>query len=103
MDDKLRDRLRVIPVLCLVFVLGGAFYLISNELIKIEGTSLLVRFIQIIGYFLTSFVFLSTILRLIVGKPLSQIPVRQEKRLLLCVSLLSILLGTVECLLPKLI
>ena len=102
MDDKLRDRLHVIPVLCLVFVFGGAFYLISNELIKIEGTNLLVRSIQIIGYFLTGFAFLSTILRLIVGKPLSQIPVRQEKRLLLCVSLLSILLGTVECLLPKL-
>ena len=88
MNDKLRDRLQVIPVLCLLFVFGGAFYLISNELIKIEGTNLLVRSIQIIGYFLTSFAFLSTILRLIVGKPLSQIPVRQEKRLLLCVSLL---------------
>lgn len=103
MDDKLRDRLQVIPVLCLLFVFGGAFYLISNELIKIERTNLLIRSIQIVGYFLTSFAFLSTILRLIVGKPLSKIPVRQEKRLLLCVSLLSLLLGTVVCLLPKLI
>ena len=55
MDDKLRDRLQVIPVLCLLFVFGGAFYLISNELIKIERTNLLIRSIQIVGYFFNKF------------------------------------------------